>query len=124
MEEQNKVIMSLEEYTKLVIENNNLKNTLRGIRNQVISKICDKISEARIHAMTRDQLIALIDQKDVSKICDAVGTYTYSLEYIDTFGVFSVDEVKVMFVEEVKKIANDHLQYLLDHAQKDSSDAD
>jgi len=105
--EENKVIMSLEEYTKLIIENNNLKTTLKGLEKRIKDKLCEKFSEQRIYAMSKEEVIDLIVEKDFMKICNNVGAYSYIL-------------VITMFIEEVKKIAKKHLESILEKEESDN----
>lgn len=52
MENENKVIMSLEEYTKLIIENNNFKLQLSKCRRNVRNELEEGMKEDSINKLT------------------------------------------------------------------------
>lgn len=102
----NVVTMSLEEYTKLVVENTNLKMQLAGLKKKSIDKAFEEIKDSAIDR------IPTIDvcQKALSAGVDTLlGNYASSYSWTwrsianDSYGLFNEQEIKELVAGEIKK---------------------
>lgn len=100
------VTMSLEEYTKIVVENTNLKMQLAGLKKKSIDKAFLEIKDSAIDR------IPTIDvcQKVLSAGVDTLlGNYASSYSWTwrsiaeDSYGLFSEQEIKELVAGEIKK---------------------
>lgn len=100
------VTMSLEEYTKLVVENTNLKMQLAGLKKKSIDKAFDEIKDSAI-----DRIPTIdICQKALSASVDTLlGNYASSYSWTwrniaeDSYGLFSEQEIKELVAGEIRK---------------------
>lgn len=113
--EDNKVIMTLETYTKLVLENAELKRTLSDYKRKILNEVDEKISESLIYKMNEEETIKLLEEKNKENIFRKFGLYTWTLKDIveRNFYILSKEDVENYFIERVRYYANDHLNDLL-----------
>lgn len=100
------VTMSLEEYTKIVVENTNLKMQLAGLKKKSVDKAFEEIKDSAI-----DRIPTIDDcQKMLSAGMDTLlGNYASSYSWTwrsiaeDSYGLFSEQEIKELVAGEIKK---------------------
>ena len=114
---ENIVTMSLEDYTKLVIENNDLKRLIEGIREKAQSEIEEKIMNSRISNLnTKEEVKNWFDKEGYILLDKFTNGYSYTWERIskDTYGIVKIEEVKTMAVSIVKDCLNERLNEIIE----------
>lgn len=113
--EENKVIMSLEAYSKLILENSELKRTLSDYKRKILNEVEEQISESLIYRMNEEEVVKLLEEKNKEKIFSKFNLYSWTLKNIveRNFYILSKEDVENYFIERVRYYANDHLNDLL-----------
>ena len=118
--ENNKVVMSLEDYTKIVLENAELKRTLSEYKRKIVCEVEEKINDSLIYRLDKTQTIELLEEKDQRRVFSRVGLYSWSLDSIarNNYFISTKEEVEKLAFEQIKKIANAHLNEILDKEEE------
>lgn len=113
--EDNKVIMTLEAYTKLVLENAELKRTLNDYKRKILNEVDETISESLIYRMNEEETTKLLEEKIKDKIFNKLNIYSWTLRSIveKNFYILSKEDVEEYCIERIRYYANDHLNDLL-----------
>lgn len=102
----NVVTMSLEEYTKLVIENTNLKSKLANLKKKSLDKAFEEIKDSTIDKIqTSDDCLDALSY-DLDKLLSIYASsysWTWRLIAEDSYGLFSEQEIKELVAGEIKK---------------------
>lgn len=123
----NVVTMSLEEYTKLVVENTNLKMQLSNLKKKSIDRAFDEIKDSTI-----DRLSTIEDcQKALSLSLDSVlsnyaSSYSWTWRGIagDSYGLFTEQEIKELVAGEIKKRINEKCKELIEEEKEVNENVD
>ena len=114
---ENIVTMSLDDYTKLIVENHDLKNLVSGIRRKVENEVEEKIMNGRINALnTREEVLKKMELLDTSLLCEFTTGYSYTWERIsrDSYDIVSVEEVKALVASKIKYFLNERLKEIIE----------
>lgn len=118
MENENKVIMSLEEYTKLIIENNDLKNLLRRCERRV--KDCmndDAIKNYEIENMAKEKCEEWLRTTNDRYMLGQL-SYSHQIKNLnEMYPMFSIKEIEGWALERIKSLLENHLEELKEQEQ-------
>lgn len=112
---ENTVSMSLEEYTKIILEKQKLELQLRALEQKAERRIEEEINDSLIYNLNKEDTISWIKEEDHNKLLNQFGPYswTYSSIASDVL-VFSEQEIKNMTITVIMKLLNSHLNDLLE----------
>lgn len=103
----NVVTMSLEEYTKLVIENANLKSTLNGLKNKAIHSAYDEIKTDYIEKINSIETAENALQLPLNKLLsEYTSGYSWKWHNIadESYGILNANEIKELVASEIRKL--------------------
>lgn len=114
---ENMVTMSLEEYTKLVVENTNLKFKLDSLKKKSVDKAFEEIKDSAI-----DRISSIEDCQNALKLSlDSIlnnyaSSYSWTWRGIvnDSYGLFTEQEIKELVAGEIKKRIDEKCKELID----------
>lgn len=109
---ENVVTMSLDDYTKLIIENHNLKQTLLGIKKKVKRDVEETIYYVKISSInSKDEVIKLLDADENTLLSKFTENYDWTWRNISERNNDIVDaqEVKEMAIAEIKHLLHERL---------------
>lgn len=113
----NVVTMSLEEYTKLVIENTNLKFKLDSLKKKTIDQAFSEITDSVINRIPtiEDAQTALGLSLD-RLLSNYASAYSWTWRNIanDSYGLFCEQEIKELVASEIRKRIDDRCKDLMD----------
>ena len=110
---ENTVTMSLEEYTKLVVENTMLKNKIEGLKLQAEKNVVERIREHLIDNLNKEETLKFLDASDKVLLNKFSEDYSWTWDSIARQSlVMSPEEVRNCAVFQIKKMLNAHLGYL------------
>lgn len=120
---ENIVTMSLEEYTKLVIENTNLKFKLDSLKKKSVDKAFEEIKDSTI-----DRISSIEECQNALKLSlDSIlnnyaSSYSWTWRGIanDSYGLFTEQEIKELVACEIKKRIDEKCKELID-VEKDKA---
>lgn len=75
---ENQVIMSLEDYTKLITENALLKTKMQGLKHRAETQIEDDIKTNLINNMPKEKVVSYLEEKNKNKVVDDLASYNSS----------------------------------------------
>lgn len=110
----NVVTMSLEEYTKLVVENTILKNKINGLKAKALKECEDEVLASRINSLTIEDAKAALDLSDK----EILSRFTYNNNWRferacdAACNVVTVDELKAEIVTCVKRYIDGRIDLL------------
>lgn len=113
----NTVTMSLEEYTKLVVENTNLKFKLDSLKKKSVDKAFEEIKDSSI-----DRIATIDDCQKALKfnldkiLSEYASSYSWTWRGIanDSYGLFTEQEIKELVASEIKKRIDEKCKELID----------
>lgn len=112
----NVVTMSLDEYTKLVVENTNLKFKLDSLKKKTVDKAFEEIKDSTIDriATSEDAQKALALPLD-RLLANYASSYSWTWRGIanDSYGLFCEQEVKELVAGEIRKRIDDKCKDLI-----------
>ena len=113
----NMVTMSLEKYTELILENNNLKNALHRYNKKLEADITEHIYTSKIENIKTKEDVELWFLKTDAAILDEFSE-NYDWRWRDIaetyYGTTSLKETKEKAVAIIKQLLNERLQYFID----------
>ena len=112
----NVVTMSLEEYTKLVVENTNLKMQLSNLKKKSIDRAFDEIKDSTI-----DRIQSIEECKKALKLSlnSILSNYSSSYSWTwrsianDSYGLFTEQEIEELVASEIKKRIDEKCKELI-----------
>ena len=113
----NTVTMSLEEYTKLIVENVNLKMQLNNLKKKSIDKAFEQINDStidRISSIEECQNALKLNLDRILKDYSSSYSWTWSGISNDSYGLFTEQEIKELVASEIKKRINEKCNELID----------
>ena len=75
---ENQVILSLEDYTKLITENALLKNKMEGLKHRAKTQIEDDIKANLINNMPKEKVISYLEEENKKKVLNDLYSYNSS----------------------------------------------
>lgn len=121
------VTMSLEEYTKLVVENTNLKMQLASLKKKSIDKAFEEIKDSAIDSIPtidacQKALLASIE----TLLSNYASSYSWTWRSIaeDSYGLFSEQELKQLVAGEIKKRIDYKCKELIEKEEEETENVD
>lgn len=112
----NVVTMSLDEYTKLVVENTNLKFKLDSLKKKSIDKAFGEIKDSTIDRIsTSDECQQALSLSLDRLLSNYASSYSWTWRGIanDSYGLFCEQEIKELVAGEIRKRINDKCKDLM-----------
>lgn len=75
---ENQVIMSLEDYTKLITENALLKSKMQNLKQRAEIQIQDDIKTNFINSLPKDKVVSYLEEKNHDKVLNDLSSYNSS----------------------------------------------
>ena len=100
------VTMSLEEYTKLVVENTTLKNKLQALKSKAIDKAFEEIHDSYIERIpTSEDAIKYMEYSVEALLGKFASTYSWTWRNIasESYGIVTEAEIKELTASEIKQ---------------------
>ena len=120
----NVVTMSLEEYTKLVVENTNLKMQLSNLKKKSIDRAFEEIKDSTIDRLPTIEACQKALSLNLDSILSNYGSsYSWTWRGIanDSYGLFTEQEIKELVAGEIKKRIDEKCKELID-IEKDKNE--
>lgn len=121
---ENVVTMSLEEYTKIVVENTNLKVQLSNLKKKSIDKAFEEIKDSTIDRLsTIDVCQKALNLSLENILSNYASSYSWTWRGIanDSYGLFSEQEIKELVASEIRKRINEKCKELIE-IEKDKNE--
>lgn len=122
---ENVVTMSLEEYTKLIIENNNLKLVISNYKREALRKVDEEIRESKINSIqTSEEVKKYLNLSDERLLNEFTSVYSWTWKSIadNCYNVFTAQEIKDMATAEIKRMLDERLKDLLDKEEEKNNE--
>lgn len=111
---ENQVTMSLEEYTKLVLEKQKLEIQLNSLKRRAESKIEEEIKDSLINNLSKEETVQWLSS-DPKSLLSKFGPYSWTYTSIaNDVLILKEEEVKDMAVTLITKMLNSHLNDILE----------
>lgn len=106
---ENQVIMSLDDYTKLITENALLKNKMQGLKSRAEQEIQNDIKDSLISNMPKEKVILYLEEENHNKVLDALYSYNSSWHWesiASKYLIITSEEAKEMAYAAITKCLN------------------
>ena len=110
---ENQVIMSLEDYTKLITENALLKTKMQGLKHKAESQLEDDVKTGYINQLTKERVVSYLEEKNKEKVINDLASYNSSWHWesiAKQFIVISPEEAKEMTYGVIIRCLNCRLE--------------
>lgn len=115
---ENQVTMSLEEYTKIILEKQKLELQLKALSKKAERKIEEEVKDSLINNLNKEDTIKWLNEepkKIVSQFCPYSWTFT---SIANDVLIFNEQELKDMAVTVISKMLNSHLNDILEREEQ------
>lgn len=123
MENESKVVLSLEDYTKLILENNDLKNILRRCEGKARQKVYEEtIRDSEIGYLTKEKCEEWLSKENKKYGSYMLGQFAYSWQMksiAEDYPMFQISELEGWALERIKELIGKRLDELKEEERKE-----
>lgn len=116
--EENKVIMTLEQYTNLILENNNLKRLVEGYKQKIESEIKGEM-KIKFHSLSKEKVVGFLEETNHRHLLETF-YYSWSLRDISkaNFNIMTLEEIEKKALSIISKGLNERLERIIEEEKE------
>lgn len=117
--EENKVIMTLEQYTNLILENNNLKRLVEGYKQKIESEIRSEM-KIDFRSLSKEKVVGFLEETNHRRLLEAF-YYSWSLRDIskENFSIMTLEEIEKKALSIISKELNERLERIIEEEKEE-----